>query len=135
MNGIAALRQILAGTAGVTALVPATRIIGGDLPQGVELPAIGITRVSQVDRRPLAQGAMRRVTERIQATVMASTYPQAEEIRRTIKNAADYQTPGVNGISEVVVLAEGVGPDFTADEVSIPMQMQDFLVSFNEATS
>jgi len=135
MNGIAALRQILAGTAAVTALVPATRIIGGDLPQGVALPAIGITRVSQVDRRLIAKGDTRRVTERIQATVMAKTYPEAEEIRRTIKNAADYQSPAVAGISEVVVLAEGAGPDFTEDEVSIPMQMQDFMVSFNEPTA
>jgi hypothetical protein len=134
MSGVMAVWKLLTASAALTAIVPKARIKAGELPLKTEVPAIGITTISEVDRHTVAQGATRHVTERVQVTIMGETYPQVKQIKRIVKNAGDAKMPVVTGISEVTVRADGAGPDFTDEDVKIPMQMQDFLVSYNEAT-
>lgn len=132
MNGVIAVRQLLVGHAALTALVPAARIATGVLPQGTALPAISITSVSSVDRNILQPGARRHVTERVQVTVLASTYPSQKGIQAAVKAAAADQMPTVSGISDVVVHTDGAGPDFMNEEASIYLGTQDFRISFNQ---
>lgn len=134
MSGVAAIRQVLAASIPLTAIVPATRIMAGMLPIKTTLPAIGIATISAVDRNIPAPGGKRHVDERVQVTIMGKDYPQAKAILRLVKLAAADMMPIVAGISEVTVRTDGAGPDFTEDEVSIPMQMQDFMVGYNEPT-
>jgi len=133
MNGVITVRTLLVGDAGMTALVPAARIVAGTIPQGTALPAISLMSVSSVDRNIPVPGPKRRVTERVQVTVLAASYPAAKAIIRAVRAAAADQMPIIDGLSDVTVHTESAGPDFLDEETGIHMQAQDFRVSFNEA--
>ena len=133
MNGVIAVRSLLVADTGVTALVPAVRIVAGILPQGTSLPAISLMSVSSTDRNIAAPGPNRRVTERVQVTVLAASYPAAKAIIRAVRAAAADQMPAIDGLTDVTVHTDSAGPDFLDEETGIHMQTQDFRVSFNEA--
>ena len=133
MNGVIAVRLLLVGDTGVTALVPTARIAAGMLPQGTDLPAISLMSVSSVDRNIPAPGPKRRVTERVQVTVLAATYRQVKAILAAVRKAAADQMPTIDGLFDVTVHTDSAGPDFLDEETGIHMQTQDLRVSFNEA--
>ena len=133
MNGVIAVRSLLVADTRVTALVPFARIAAGMLPQGTDLPAISLMSVSSVDRNVPAPGSKRRVTERVQVTVLARTYPEVKAILAAVRTAAADQMPAIDGLTEVIVHTDSAGPDFLDEETGIHMQTQDFRVSFNEA--
>ena len=133
MNGVIAVRSLLVADTGVTVLVPAVRIVAGMLPQGTSLPAISLMSLSSTDRNIAAPGPKRRVTERVQVTVLAANYPAAKAIIRAVRAAAADQMPAIDGLTDVTVHTDSAGPDFLDEETGIQMQTQDFRVSFNEA--
>lgn len=133
MNGVIAVRSLLVVHTGVTSLVPVARITAGMLPQGTDLPAISLMSVSSVDRNVPAPGAKRRVTERVQVTVLARTYPEVKAILAAARKAAADQMPVIDGLTDVTIHTDSAGPDFLDEETGIHMQTQDFRVSFNEA--
>jgi hypothetical protein len=133
MNGVIAVRSLLVADTGVTSLVPVARIAAGMLAQGTDLPAISLISVSSVDRNVPAPGAKRRVTERVQVTVLARTYPEVKAIIAAARPAAADQMPTIDGLFDVTVHTDSAGPDFLDEETGIHMQTQDFRVSFNEA--
>ena len=133
MNGVIAVRSLLVADIGLTALVPLSRIAAGMLPQGIDLPAISLMSVSSVDRNVPAPGPNRRVTERVQVTVLARTYPETKAILAAARKAAADQMPVIDGLTDVTIHTDSAGPDFLDEETGIQMQTQDFRVSFNEA--
>ena len=133
MNGVIAVRSLLVADTGVTSLVPVARIAAGMLAQGTDLPAISLMSVSSVDRNVPAPGAKRRVTERVQVTVLARTYPEVKAIIAVVRQAVADQMPTIDGLFDVTVHTDSAGPDFLDEETGIHMQTQDFRVSFNEA--
>ncbi len=133
MNGVIAVRSLLVADTGVTALVPAARIVAGVIPQGTGLPTISLMSVSSMDRNIPAPGPKRRVIERVQVTVLARTYPEAKSLIATVRAAAADRMPVVEGLTDVTVHTDSSGPDFLDEETGIHMQTQDFRVSFNEA--
>ena len=133
MNGVIAVRSLLVADTGVTALVPIARVAAGMLPQGTDLPAISLMSVSSVDRNVPAPGAKRRVTERVQVTVLARAYSETKAILAAARKAAADQMPVIDGLTDVTVHTDSAGPDFLDEETGIHMQTQDFRVSFNEA--
>ena len=133
MNGVIVVRSLLMGEARVTALVPEARIAAGMLPQGTNLPAISLMSVSSADRNILSPSLKRRVTERVQVTVLAATYRQVKAILAAVRKAAADQMPTIDGLFDVTVHTDSAGPDFLDEETGIHMQTQDFRVSFNEA--
>ena len=133
MNGVIAVRSLLVADIGLTALVPLSRIAAGMLPQGIDLPAILLMSVSSVDRNVPAPGPNRRVTERVQVTVLARTYPETKAILAAARKAAADQMPVIDGLTDVTIHTDSAGPDFLDEETGIHMQTQDFRVSFNEA--
>ena len=133
MNGVIAVRILLVTDTGMTALVPPARIAAGMLPQGMDLPAISLMSVSSVDRNVPAPGPKRRVTERVQVTVLAATYRQVKAILAAVRKAATDQMPTIDGLFDVTVHTDSAGPDFLDEETGIHMQTQDLRVSFNEA--
>ena len=133
MNGVIAVRALLVTDTGMTALVPEARIAAGMLPQGTDLPAISLMSVSSVDRNIPAPGPTRRVTERVQMTLLAASYPQVKAILAAVRKAAADQRPTIDGLDDVTVHTDTVGPDFLDEETGIHMQSQDLRVSFNEA--
>lgn len=133
MNGVIAVRSLLVADTGVTVLVPAARIVAGVIPRGSGLPAISLMSVSSTDRNIPAPGPKRRVTERVQVTVLARTYPEAKSLIAAVRAAAADRMPVVEGLTDVTVHTDSAGPDFLDEETGIHMQTQDFRVSFNEA--
>ena len=132
MNGVAALRVVSLSNAALLAIVPAANIRAGILPQGTVLPAIGLTTISSIERSIPNAPRVRRVLERIQATILAKDYDQLRAVRRALKTAAADKRPIVDGIDQVVVLLDGAGPEFMDDGASFYLTTQDFRVSFNE---
>lgn len=133
MNGVIVVRSLLVADTGVTALVPAVRIVAGMLPQGTSLPAISLMSVGSTDRNIPAPGPKRRVTERVQVTVLSASYPAAKAIIRAVRAGAADRMPAIDGLTDVTVHTDSAGPDFLDEETGIHMQTQDFRVSFNEA--
>jgi len=133
MNGVIAVRSLLVADTGVTGPVPIARIAAGMLPQGIDLPAISLMSVSSVDRNVPAPGPNRRVTERVQVTVLARIYPETKAILAAVRKAAADQMPVIDGLTDVTIHTDSAGPDFLDEETGIHMQTQDFRVSFNEA--
>ena len=133
MNGVIAVRSLLVADTGLTALVSEARIAAGSLLQGTVLPVISLMSVSSVDRNIPTPAAKRRVTERVQVTVLARTYPETKSILTAIRTAAADKMPQIDGLTDVTVHTDSAGPDFLDEETGIHMQTQDFRVSFNEA--
>lgn len=143
MNGVAIMLQVLGDNVAVTALVPdhtptggsaLSRVIAGVVPLGTPLPAVSVASVSSVDRNLLAPGVTRRVTERVQVTGMAATYPAMKAIMAAVKRAGADQMPAVAGVTDVVIHTDSAGPDFMDESASIYLGTQDFRISFNELT-
>jgi hypothetical protein len=133
MYGVAVLRALLIADEAMTSAVPAERIIGGTLPVGTALDAISITRISVVDRNVPSPGAQRHVTERVQISALAATYPRCKAVLRAAKKACADYIGDVADVTEVTVHTAGAGPDFMDEQASIHMGSQDFIVGYNEA--
>lgn len=134
-DGVKIVRALLAGATNVTALVPATRITAGPLPQDTALPAISVTSVSSVDLNTVAAGAKRRIKELVQVTVLAAKYPSQKQVQTAVRTACSHKFPDVSGASEIVVLSQGAGPDFMSDAADIYQGSNDFSVGFNVPTT
>lgn len=132
MNGVAALLQVLGADAALTALVPAARIMAGILPLDTALPAISVTLVSSVDRKVISAGALRHVRQRVQATVLASGYPEQQAVMAAMRRAAADSFPTVPGISRVTIHTESTGPDFMDRPAALYAGSQDFRVTYSE---
>lgn len=133
MNGTAAIIQLLHADAAVLALVPAARVMAGVLPLGTALPAVAVAPVSGIDLQSVDDNSERFVTDRVQVTVMAATFPEVEALISAIKSAGDAKRPTVSGISNVVVRTDGQGPWFMNEGASIHLRTQDFKVSYTAA--
>ena len=131
MNGVAAVVQLLKADTGVTALVPSPRIMAGVLPLGSALPSIAVTPVSGTDMQTHDEPGQRFVTDRVQVTVLAASYPELEAVMSVVKRAGDAKRPDVSGIFNVVVRTDGQGPWFMNEAASIHLRTQDFKVSYS----
>lgn len=132
MDGVAAVRTALVASGTLTALVPATRIAAGPLPQGTTLPAIALQSISKVDRNILNPGTYRHVRERVQVMVLAKTYPSQQQIMRAVRGAAADKFPTVTGLIRVTIHTDSAGPDGLNEDASIYQGSQDFMTTFSE---
>jgi hypothetical protein len=135
MDGVAIIRELLVDDAAVLALVDGDeeRIVGGVLPADTQLDAIAITDVSTKDRNVLAPGASRHVTDRIEVTGFAATYPQLKALMRAVKRACADFIGSAAGLNGVTVHTDVQGPYFMNEQASLHMRSQDFIVGFTEA--
>lgn len=131
MSEVKALRYLLRTNGALTAVVAADNIVPGVLPQGTALPAIGLTKVSAVRPQNVRAGNGL-VRARIQATVMASTYPALEQIMPLLRAAASRSRGNVNGVNVDSIVVDAEGPDFNDERAAIYMRTQDFLVNVTE---
>lgn len=133
MDGVAAVRSVLVADAPMIGLVPAARIIAGPLPLNVILPALSLQSISKVDRNIPSPGSRRHVRERVQVTVHARNYPEQKAIQRAVRHAAaDRLNPAVANLDAITIHTESAGPDFLAEDSSIWMGSDDFLITYLE---
>jgi len=134
MDGVVVVRLLLSQSLTLTGLIPGDRIRAGVLPQGVILPAISITSVSKTDLNIPSPADRRFVTERVQVSVLAKSYPEQKAVLRAVRTAAaDKLYPEVVGVSGITVHTASAGPDFMLED-SIYTGSQDFMVRYNEET-
>lgn len=138
MNGVAAIVQLLVDDAAVIALAPADadppRISGEELAEGVALPAIDVESVSLTPLVLPKAGAARFVRERVAVRGHAPSTPVLHSLMKAIRNACADKSPGVTGITNVHVTLDGAGPQGISAVTSARARVQDFLVTYNEAT-
>ena len=131
MSGAAIARGLLVASTGLTALVPSTRIIAGVIPQGTALPCIGITEVSSTDRHTIKGMPVIKVTELVQITVLASTYPACKAAMSQARKAARNYVGDIGIFIGVTCHLDSKGPDFQSD-AGFCAQTQDLRITFNE---
>lgn len=131
MSGVGIVRYKLSQAAGVTAVVPAVRIIAGVLPQNTALPAISVTLISGTTKLNLAASSGLH-TDRVQVTVEAATYPQVRQILALCRAALPYTRGTVNSIVCDSLLPDIEGPDGFDSLLKTHFQSQDFIVKWSE---
>lgn len=130
MSDVKVVRYLLANNVPLIAVVPASRISAGALPQGTTLPAISVTHVSTVRRQMVAQ-TVEFCSSRVQVTVMASTYPLLKSTLTLVRAALPRSRGVVNGVQVDSILTDTDGPDFT-DEAGLHIGSIDYLVNYTE---
>lgn len=112
MSGVAIAQYLLSTNAGLIAVVPATRIKAGVLPLNTVLPAISVTQISGQQHNTLAQNsASYLVTQRIQVSVLAPTYPAVKQILALVRAALPQTRATVNGFTCDAIYPDTEGPD------------------------
>lgn len=130
MSGVAVVRYLLANDATLTATVPATRIMAGILPINTTLPAISITQISGSRLNVIKHGSNEHVTDRVQVTVLATTYPQQKTILNLVKSALPATRGTVNSIVVDSIQQDFTGPDLYNDDPVIYEQSVDYFVKY-----
>lgn len=131
MSGISIIRYFLADDSLITASVPASRIKGGLMPINTQLPSISIRQISGQEHNVLNRGSNQLVTERIQITILATSYSQQKSIISLMRNALANSVRGeVNGFDVDSIEYESDGPDLYTDNPAIYEQSIDYLVRF-----
>lgn len=129
MNGVFAVRYLLAHKSELTARVPADHIFYGVADVGDNLPAIVLTQISGVEWLSVSMSAPGPKRERVQVTVFAATYLAKKEILALVGDALPLSRGTVDGINVDSITPDGEGPDL--DDPSLPLftQSQDYIVN------
>lgn len=133
MSGVAVIIELLLANAALAESVEAENIVGDDLPDDSGMPAISVHQVASVDRKVLKAGAVVRVTDRVEAMIHARDASTRDLVARLVKRACADKIGDYADVTAVSVLTEGQGADFTG-ETGLRLRMQEFRVSYNEAT-
>lgn len=140
MSGVAIIRYQLANNAALIAVVPATRIVGGDLPLNTVLPAITITSVDSVPTLSVSMRDKFLHTDRVQVTVLVKDtagspagagYPGLQTLLRLVLAACPNMKGTVAGATVDSVLPGPEGPDFSDPVTSIQSRSRDFFVRYS----
>lgn len=142
MSGIVVIRALLVASAPLTSLVPAARIMAGDLPLNTILPAISITQISSVPRNTVAMNEPKVLhTDRVQVSVLLKGpqgsppglgYPGQKALLKLVLAACPNTSGIVNGIQTDSVLRDIEGPDLYDDASSLFSGSRDFVVKWLE---
>lgn len=132
MDGVAVMVALLSGHEPLTSLV-GDRIFAGTVPQGVALPAVGVSEISRPPQDTVARnGATTLINARIQVTVHAKNYPEQKRVILAAKLGPGVHTGTIAGVAVKSVLHDMVGPDLSDDAAGIFQQSRDFKVAYLE---
>lgn len=138
MSGVAVIRYLLANAAGVTAIVPATRIMAGDMPLNTVLPALVVTQISSMPTNFVNPNfAPKMHTDRVQVSVLCkgpegspagTGYPGVKALLKLILAACPNQRGTVNGVAVDSIVPGSAGPDLFDADAALYSGSRDFLV-------
>jgi len=117
--------------AALIAQVPAARIFSGPIPLNATLPAIGVTSVSNVPSTNVSMSNTTLMTERVQVTLYATTYPTQKSILALIRTALANAHGTANGFTCESIVPAGEGPDIFDDVTLVYEQSADYLVRWH----
>lgn len=133
MNGVLIMIKLLQNHQPLLALLPATNVAAGTVPQGAPIPAIGVTEVSRNEFRTVSKEEVSTlVRARIQITVHAKSYPEQKAILLAAKLGPGVHSGMTAGVKVRSVVRGDVGPDFSDDAAAIYQQSRDFMVTYIE---
>ncbi len=140
MSGVAVIRFLLANATAVTAIIPASRIMAGDLPLNTVLPAISITQISSVPTNFIrAQEANKMHSDRVQVSALfkgpegsppGTGYPGVRAMMKIILAACPNQRGTVNSVVVDSVMADMEGPDLQDADTALYSCSRDFIVKW-----
>jgi len=140
VSGVYVIRALLANAAAVTSVVPATRIMAGDLPLNTVLPAIAVTQISSVPMNLLKiNDSPKMHTDRVQVTVLfkgsegtpsGTGYEGAKALLKLVLAACPSQRGTVNGFAVDSIIPDIEGPDLSDDTTALYSQSRDFIVRY-----
>lgn len=130
MSGVAVARHLLATNAALIAVVAPSKIKAGVVPINTTLPAISIRQVSGIEYAVIRRGANEAVTDRIQITALALTYPQQKLILNLARKALLGTRGTVNGFYVDSIVPDIEGPDFYNDDPVVYEQSIDYMIIF-----
>lgn len=128
MSGVAVCWYLAKTNPGVLGAVAAANIMGGEIPLGTDLPAIGMEKIDGVERVTVDMQGRKMVIERVQISVQAKTYSAAKAILELVVAALPLSRGTVNGILVDSILPDIEGPDFSDSIAEIYVQSKDFIV-------
>jgi len=140
MSGVAVIRYLLANAAAITNVVPATRIMAGDLPLNTVMPAIAVTEVSSVPLNTIRTNESPKLhTERVQVSVLfkgpqgtpaGTGLPGVKALLKLVLAACPSQRGTINGVSVDSIVPDIEGPDLSDDATALYSQSRDFIVKY-----
>jgi hypothetical protein len=130
MSGVAIARYLLANSAALIANVSAENIKPGDISVNTTYPAISLREISGNELTQIKRGSNMLVTERIQITVYASTYPTLKAIIALIRAALPGQRGTVNTFNVDSLTYANDGPYLYSDDPITHEQSVDYFVRF-----
>lgn len=130
MSGTAAIWYLLKTKSTVIAVVPAARIVCGDLPINTVLPAISVKQISSVPMNLMNTNEANKLhTERVQVTALfKGSYPGLKAFMKLLLAACPSQRGTVNGVVIDSIQPALEGPDLYDQETDIYSQSRDFIV-------
>ena len=138
MSGVAVIVAKLRAYAPLVAVVPAVRIVAGDLPLKSALPAISVMQVSSVPRLVVAMPiAKMSHTDRVQVTVLVkgdqiasagTGYAGLRTILAHVLAACPHTRGTFNGVSVDTIMPDSEGPDDSMDDPYMLLGSRDFMV-------
>lgn len=131
MSGPAIAWYRLKTNAPMIAQVPAARIFCGPVPINTTMPAIGVTSISNVPGMNLSMTGNTVMSERVQVTVYAGTYPLMKSLMALIRTALANTHGTVNSINCESITPAGEGPDFYDDVTLLHEQSADYMIKWH----
>jgi len=141
VSGVAVIRHLLANNAAVLAVVPATRIMAGDLPLNTAMPAITVTEISSVPFNTINVNELPKMhTERVQVSALfkqslgtpaGTGLPGIKALLKLVLAACPSQRGTVNGVAVDSIVPDTEGPDLSDDATALYSQSRDFIVRWS----
>lgn len=140
MSGVAVIRYLLVHYQPLLNVVPASRIMAGDLPLNTTLPAISVTQIGSTPRNTVGMnGAQVLHTDRVQVSVLVKGsqgspagqgYPGVRSLLKLVLAACPHQHGTINGVVTDSVLPDTEGPDACDETVALYTGSRDFIVKW-----
>ena len=130
MSSVSVIWYLLKTKANIISVVPAARIMCGDLPLNTVLPAISVKQISSVPMNLLKTNEANKLhSDRIQVTALfKANYPGLKDFMKLILAACPSQRGTVNSVVVDSIQPELEGPDLYDHETDIYSQSRDFVV-------
>ncbi|MGP1675930.1 MAG: hypothetical protein ACTS6J_02075 [Burkholderiales bacterium] len=138
MSGVAVVRSLLATNAPVVAVIPAARIISGDLPLNTVMPAIAVTLISGTPRNTVAMTEANRMhTDRVQVSYLfkgpsgspaGTGYVGVRGMAALVRTACAFTRGTINGVDVLDILQDQEGPDLADAATALYSGSQDYIV-------
>ena len=130
MSGVAIIRSILANNGNLVSAVTSDKIIAGVAPINTSLPVLTVTQISGIEYQLIKQVGVQLVSDRVQVTVLATSYVQQKQLLELIRSALPTTRGTVNGFVVDSIVRQIDGPDLYSDDPVMYEQSIDYIVRF-----